>query len=109
MSKIFRIQPSEFVDNMWEGGHMGTKLPYPFYVNGEGLVGRQDVWNGDPYRVLGFARNLRVHEVNLTWDEAVQDPSRAVGMYLVTWGKVEGIGTHETAVSSIELLPEKTP
>ncbi|HWT40480.1 MAG TPA: hypothetical protein VN081_04430 [Dongiaceae bacterium] len=29
-------------------------LPYPYYVDEAGLVGRQDFWQGNPYRLIGF-------------------------------------------------------
>lgn len=104
MSKIFKIQPSEFIDNMWEGGHVGTKLPYPFFVDEKGMVENQDLWNGDPYRVIGFQKDLAVQEIDLRWNDATKDPSRAVGMYLVTANKKGDFVTHETAVRSIEVV-----
>lgn len=109
MSKIFKIQPSEFIDNMWEGGHVGTKLPYPFFVDEKGMIDGQDFWNGDPYRVIGFQKDLAVHKVNLWWNDAVKDPSQVVGMYLVTANKKGDFGVHQTAVSSIELLTPGAP
>jgi hypothetical protein len=30
------------------------RLPYPYIVDENGLVGRQDFWKGNPYKLLGF-------------------------------------------------------
>jgi hypothetical protein len=103
----FRIQNSEYADQITADGTELTKLPYPFYVDENGNVGRQDVWQGVPERVIGFARDLAVQEINLWWPTVVQDPPQAVGMYLVTQDADGSIGTHPTAVSSIETVTEK--
>lgn len=102
--RIFRIQPSEYIDNMWEGGHVGTKLPYPLYVDEKGMVGRQDVWAGDPYRVIGFQRDLAVQVIDLWWKEAAENPSLAVGMYMVTSDKKGTFGTHQTAIRDVDVV-----
>lgn len=104
MSKIFKVQPSEFTDHLSEDGTERTKLPYPYFVDEAGLVGRQDFWNGDPYQVIGFAKDLAVANVDLLWKEATENPSRAVGMYLVTLDEDGDFGTHLAAVSSMVLL-----
>jgi hypothetical protein len=41
----YRLQPEEKQN--------GT-LPYPYYVDDHGLVGRQDFWKGTPHRLIGF-------------------------------------------------------
>lgn len=104
MSKVFKIQPAAFVDHVTEDGVELTKLPYPFFADEQGMVGRQDFWNGDPYQVIGFADELEVHEINLSWGEAVKNPSLAVGMYLVTSDAAGNWGTHEHEIAECELI-----
>jgi len=103
MRKIIRLQPSAYVDQI-RGGHEMTKLPYPFYVAEDGSIGRQDFWKGRFVRVVGFAADLHVEEINLWWSEAVRDPQRAVGMYVVTADYEEAFETHPTAVERVEVI-----
>lgn len=100
---LFKIQPSAFTDQIRDG-HQMTKLPYPFFVNEDGSVGSQDFWKGDPFKVVGFQRDLAVHEIDLWWRDVVTDPQQAVGMYLVTEDVQGSWGTHQTAVESVEQL-----
>lgn len=37
--------------------------PYPYHIGTAGEVLRQDVWKGDPFRLMGFQRDLDVQEV----------------------------------------------
>jgi len=103
--RVIRIQPEPYVDNMVDGHEM-TKLPYPFVVDGDGLVAGQDFWKGDPYRVIGFAKDLAVQHLELSWRDVVRDPQLAVGMYLVTSDEAGDWGTHWTAVRSMTILQE---
>lgn len=66
--------------------------PYPYHIGGaDGAVGRQDFWNGEPERLLGFQAKRRVQVIDLTaamfWDE----PEQAVGMYPVFQDRDGGI------------------
>jgi hypothetical protein len=101
--RLIRLQPSEYVDQMIDGHEM-TKLPYPFYVYEDGTVGRQDFWQGDPSRVIGFQKSLSVQHVDLWWSDAVRDPSKAVGMYVVTCNVDGQMGVHLTAIASAEVV-----
>ena len=45
-------------------------LPYPFYINADGTIDRQDVWKGQPLRLAGFQRDAHVQHVDVlaeTW------------------------------------------
>lgn len=59
-------------------------LPYPFHVFEDGRVDRQDFWKGRVARVIGFQADLNEKTIDLFWADAVNDPQRAVGMYVVT-------------------------
>lgn len=103
--QIIRIQPSEFTDQVSADGHQQTKLPYPFYVNAsDGTVNLQEFWKGDPFRVVGFQRDLARQEIDLRWDDAVKDPQQAIGMYLVTADSKGAFGVHTTAVQSVDVM-----
>jgi hypothetical protein len=98
---MITIQPSEFVDYVTADGTELTKLPYPFFVDEKGIVGRQDVWSGTVARVVGFAADLAEQRVDLTWHRAVTDLQKAVGMYLVTEDSAGTWSVHTNAVASI--------
>lgn len=103
MPKTIRLQPSEFTDNIRDGHEM-TKLPYPYFVAEDGTVGQQDFWDGDPVRVIGFQRDLAVQQIDLWWKDAVTDPQRVVGMYLVS-ESAEGVwGVHQMAISDVSVI-----
>jgi hypothetical protein len=104
--RLIMLQPSSYVDQI-KDGHEMTKLPYSYYVHEDGSVGRQDHWQGDPAQVIGFAEDLAVQEVNLLWEDVVEDPQGAVGMYLVTADSKGNFATHPTAISSVEVIEPK--
>jgi hypothetical protein len=103
---VFVIQNAPAVDGIDADGHERTKLPYPFFVDGDGKIGRQDFWQGDPGRVVGFQKDLAVMQIDLRWAEAVGDLWQAVGMYLVTENSHGQYGVHLTAVQSVREAPE---
>lgn len=80
------------------------KLPYPFHVNDQGMVGRQDFWKGDPMRVVGFVADFRRQAIDLPWTEFVADPQRAVGMYAVLEDRG---GAWSTYMPVIETVTER--
>jgi hypothetical protein len=100
---MIKIQPAPFVDQI-KDGHEMTKLPYPFFVETDGMIGRQDLWQGDPFRAVGFQRDLAVQVINVWWDQVVDDPKLAVGMYLVTANAAGDYAVHTTAVASAEVI-----
>jgi hypothetical protein len=97
----FMIQPASFIDQM-KDGHEMTKRPYPFFVDAMGLVGNQDFWQGSVVRVAGFQKDLAVQQIDLRWKDAMKDPGKAVGMYLVTVDSKGNYGVHNTAMETVE-------
>lgn len=69
-----RIQPEELGDG---------KLPYPFFIKEGGFVGRQDFWNGHPYKLVGFEKQIGKFNITLSVEEFLQSPVLAVGLYPV--------------------------
>lgn len=105
MTRLFRLQPAAYADQI-KDGHEMVKQPYPFYVRDDGRVTRQDFWRGDPALVVGFARDLAVHEVSLWWESAMEDLSTTVGMYLVTANSEGTWSTHTTAIAKAEMVED---
>lgn len=102
MTRI-RIQPAQYVDQIVDGHEM-TKLPYPLVADEEGNVEHQELWRGDPAKVIGFQKDLAIQQVDLWWADVVADPKKAVGTYMITSDDQGGWGTHMTAVMSAEVL-----
>lgn len=98
--KLIRLQPAPLVDHIDDSGQEFTRLPYPFYVNEAGEIQRQDFWNGNPTKVIGFQRDLAVQTIDLWWREAYPEPTKTVGMYLVTVDSDGQWGVHSTAIAS---------
>ncbi len=49
-----KIQPRELSN--------GT-LPYPFFVDEDGMVGRQDFWKGNPKKFIGFSEEPKAGDI----------------------------------------------
>jgi hypothetical protein len=104
--RAIRIQPEPFVDQLTEDGHECTKLPYAFVADETGAIAGQDFWQGIVARVIGFQKDLAVQHIDLFWREVLDDPQRAVGMYLVTSDSAGDWGVHDTAIRDMTILQE---
>jgi hypothetical protein len=102
------IQPSAFVDNIVDGHEM-TKLPYPFHCDERGNVQRQDFWHGKPLRIVGFAKDLKVHQVDLWWRDAWRDPAACVGLYAISENADGTMASHTSAIESAEIVRDTEP
>ena len=98
---VLTLQPAEVTDQLADDGTELTRLPYPFHVDSNGDVLRQDFWKGNPTRVIGFAARLDVHAIDLPWQDALGAPQRAVGMYAVTSDSKGGWATHTVAIETV--------
>jgi len=98
--RIFRVQRHGWIDWITEDAHAMTKRPYPLYVDEEGKVQNQDLWEGDPFGVIGFQNDLACQTIDLTWRDAVADPEQVVGTYLVTCDDKGNWAVYETAVEA---------
>lgn len=106
MTRITKLQPAARIDAISEDGHVGYQLPYPFYVTDDGKIQSQELWNGTPFAVIGFQKDLAVQTIDLWWRDAVLAPAAAVGMYLVTTDKDGTWGVHSTAIESVHGFTE---
>lgn len=80
---------------------VGSRLPYPFYVDDKGFVQLQDFWQGMVFKVIGFQNHPAIQKIDLWWSD-VKDPSEIVGKYLVTTDKDGQWGTFPTAITTAE-------
>jgi hypothetical protein len=88
---IITIQPGNTLDGTYDPL---KSLPKPFHVDAAtGEIGRQEFWQGDPFSVIGFQKDVDVQTIDLYWDAAAADPDQIVGMFpvLIDTSKGEGI------------------
>lgn len=60
-----------------------AELPYPFFIDSLGLVGRQDFWKGKPYRLIGFNGKPKTGHDKKTIDFVMfwNNPEKCIGLY----------------------------
>lgn len=76
-------------------------LPYPYFIDKDGLVGRQEFWKGRPYRLIGFSANFDTGNMELPRREFFQDPQKAVGMYPIFADQNDDWETHGSPVDRV--------
>jgi hypothetical protein len=98
VADLFMIQTAHFIDGLTPDGQAMGKLPHPVFATADGKVkGREDA-----VQVIGFQSKLEVQNIDLWWRKAVQNPEKAVGMYLVTANKQGTWESHLTEVTDFE-------
>lgn len=80
----------------------GGRRPYPYHVQLDGQIARQDFWKGAPAQLLGFQRNLRRNRVDLLCDAFLADPEKAIGMFPVFVNADGSMDTLKTPVESVQ-------
>lgn len=108
MYKYLHIQEAPITDNITDDGHVGAKLPWPVTADKDGTIVVPSSLLGMRLAV-GFAKDLAVHEVNVSWAEAFADPQKVIGMYLVSLSTNEVMGASVSAVDSVEMLEHTAP
>lgn len=97
--KTITIQPAQRKD--------GT-LPYPFFLDEKGYVGRQDFWKGSPHMLIGFnSKPINGYDPKSIDVQAfMKDPQKAVGLYPIFAHK-EGKGmewyTYKDPIESVSV------
>jgi hypothetical protein len=86
------IQPGELPDRV---------LPYPYHINPDGTVGRQDIWKGRPAVLAGFQARRETIAVDLEFPQFWANPSLAVGMYPVV---MNADGSMDTLLNPIDAV-----
>lgn len=59
------------------------KLPYPYHIDSDGNVGRQEFWRGHPAKLVGFAKRPKAGEVDVEFDDFWMVPEVSVDLYPV--------------------------
>ena len=88
-----KIQPKELKD---------FTLPYPYFIDKDGYVGRQDFWKGKPYKLLGFSKEAKAGKIELNFVSFWKKPSQAVNMYPVFADKKDNWATLLNKIESVE-------
>lgn len=108
MHKYLKIQEAPVTDSITDDGHVGARLPWPVLADAEGIVHIPSSRLG-MVRIAGFQRDLAVMRVDLWWQDAFADPSKAVGMYLVAHHKNGSMGVSLSAVDTAEIQEHVAP
>ena len=101
---VTMIQMAPVIDGIDEINgelHSRSRLPYPFYVDDDGFVKLQDLWQGHVYKVIGFQNHPAIQKIDLWWSD-IKDPSEIVGKYLVTSDVTGQWSSFPTAVTTAE-------
>lgn len=76
-------------------------LPYPFFVQPGGLIGRQDFWRSNPRALVGFAPLDDDHTIEVSLGEFFADPQSAVGLQPVLADAKGNWATYPGRVESV--------
>jgi hypothetical protein len=100
---MLKIQLSESTDNITADGTELTRLPYPFYVDQDGVIINR--WAGqEEVAVIGFVRNPNRQEVDVWWADVIANRMwpTLTGLYMISRERGSGIwSTHLQAVKSV--------
>lgn len=78
---VITIQPGNSPDGTYD---VHQPMPYPYHVDAAtGDIEHQDLWKGNPSRVVGFQKEATVQSIDLLWKDAAADPDQIVGMFPV--------------------------
>jgi hypothetical protein len=94
------LQPSARTDQITDDGQELQQLPYPFHVDVQGLIQRQDFWQGKVFRVIGFTDRPEPGPLTLYWPTVWERPELAVGKYVVTSDERGQWSSHISAIQS---------
>lgn len=93
--KSITIQP--------QGNSGSSSRPYPYHIDKDGYVGRQEFWQGDPYRLLGFNIQPVAGDITLELEDFIKDPKSAEGLYPVFSNSQDDWVTHTTPIQSVRV------
>jgi len=82
------------------------RLPYPFFIDEAGNVGRQDFWRGQPLKLIGFngsAENKTV-EPAIGLEDFLENPHKCLGLYPIFEDDDEEWHTWRDPIESVTYL-----
>lgn len=80
------------------------QMPYPYFIEEDGNVGRQDFWKGEPLKLIGFDINPSDHGMSnksVDLSDFIRDPEIAVNMYPIFEHKDGEWYTYEDKIKSV--------
>lgn len=97
---IIAIQPKQREDGV---------LPYPYFIDEKGKIGRQDFWKGEPYMLIGFNPKPKTGDMPGTIDIKIflKDPKKCIGMYPIFAHKNGEWYTYQDQIESVREIKEK--
>lgn len=90
--RIIEIQPKKQKDDF---------RPYPYFIDENGLVGRQDFWHGYPERLLGFSIKKTAGKIDVPFEVFWREPKKALGLYPVMKHKGDEWKTHVIPIEAV--------
>lgn len=94
--KSITIQPAEQED---------STLPYPFHIQPDGKVGRQDFWRGKPLKLIGFNPKLQTGPMKGTviFEKFWENPKLAIGKFPIMQHKNKKYYTYGIPIKSLRV------
>lgn len=93
--KIIKIQPQEQED---------LTLPYPYFIDKDGSVGRQDFWKGKPAKLLGFSFMPKAGKIDLSFKDFWSKQKLALGLFPVFADIKDNWFTNTISISHVDVL-----
>lgn len=78
-------------------------LPYPFFIDLKGMVGRQDFWKGKPLKLIGFNPKYQsgVMDGTLILKDFLEKPKKAITMFPIFEYKDKKYYTYGLPIESV--------
>lgn len=92
--KTIRLQPKERPD---------MTLPYPFFIEDDGSVGRQDFWKGEPAKLIGFSKEQKAGAFSFGRKAFMENPQMAVGHFPIFADKDDNWSTYGDVIGSVSV------
>jgi hypothetical protein len=79
-------------------------LPYPYFINQKGMVGRQDFWKGKPFKLIGFSpiKTQKFHKNQIDLKTFFKNPQKALGFYPIFEHKDGEWYTYQDKISQVD-------
>ena len=84
-------------------------LPYPYFIDEKGNVGRQDFWKGNPKKLIGFSptKEQLFDKEQIDVSVFLKKPKKAIGMYPIFVHKNKEWYTYQDKIGSIEIIKDE--
>lgn len=96
--KTIRIQQKQ---------HKDFTLPYPFFIDENRKVGRQDFWKGKPLKLIGFSKKSEAGKIDVYFRDFWEKPKVAIKKYPILEWKDKSWHTYTDPIEHIEIIDKK--